>query len=246
MSEKVRECWASCLGNCEGPLTLEHIASKSIFYGDTFTSHGMHWSKGGITLKTDKIGTHMLCKRHNETTSPLDACAGNLVTAIRKFWKCRRNNSVTIDGRLLERWSVKLVTNMLASGWFFPQKMTPPKSLVEIVFGLREFTEQAGLHNLLMIQHHCVPNNLQFMPLGQMGQGKFSLHGIVFNLESIVFGLFPRDGDHSAMLHKIGKSKIFDFSETKAIHHPALIRLERKSRRCPRRMQTLDVNVLWN
>lgn len=245
MRQNKRKCWAACLGDCKGPLTLEHIASASIFHGDMITSEGMRWNDGPVTQNKSKWGSHILCKHHNETTSPLDACAGQLTTAIRRFWRLKKNETLTVDGRLLERWSVKLAINMLACGWFLPRKLTPPRSLVEIVFGLRDFSVQAGLHNILMVQHRCVTNNLQFMPLGTMHPNKFSLHGIVFNLESVVFGLFPRDGNHSAYLTKLGIRNGFDLTEAKAIRRPRELKLERRSPRTPKRVQTLHVVLDW-
>jgi hypothetical protein len=230
MSEKKRKCWAECLGDCKGPLTLEHIASASIFHGDTFTSHGMHWAKKGITLKTSQIGSHILCKHHNESTSDLDNCAGKLSTALRSFWRTNRDVVLTLNGEEFERWSCKLLINMMACGWFFPHKATPPQFLVEHVFGRRAIGCRAGLHTIVGIKHHCTPNNFQFMPLGYNKPGKIEIRGIVFNFQSLLFAFFPKCADQKEFINSLGDDRMFKPSKVNVMRHPVEEKLERRSK----------------
>jgi hypothetical protein len=233
MSEKKRKCWAECLGDCRGPLSLEHIASAAIFEGDTFTSHGMHWAKEGITLKTSRMGSHILCKHHNETTSHLDACAGKLSRALRDYWRSRRNVVLTLNGEEFERWSIKLLTNMMTCGWFFPHKTTPPPFLVECVFGLRKVALHAGLHSILGFRHKCTPNNFSFMPLATIQPGKLEVHGIIFNFQSLLFSFFPTCGNHTEFLHKLGNRHEYDLTNAKLLRHPRELQFERRQRNRP-------------
>lgn len=233
MSEKKRKCWAECLGDCNGPLSLEHIASASIFHGDTWTSHGMKWAKKGITLKTSQIGSHILCKHHNESTSDLDNCAGQLSKALRSFWQSRRDVVLTLKGDEFERWSCKLLINMMACGWFTPQKATPPQFLVEYVFGKRPIGCRAGLHVLMDISHSCTPNNFDFKSLGYERPNGVDVRGIVFNFQSLVFAFFPKCGKQEEFLHSLGNDEVFKLADVRAKRHPVEVGFKRKRKNRP-------------
>lgn len=247
MSDKKRKCWAECLGDCKGPLTLEHIASAAIFEGETLTSYGMHWAKEGITLKKSKLGSHMLCKHHNETTSHLDACAGKLAAALRDYWRSKRNVVLTLKGEEFERWSMKLLTNMMTCGWFFPHKTMPPPFLVECVFGRRVVDPHAGLHSLLDFKHRCTPNNFSFMPLATAKAHKLEVRGIVFNFQSLLFGFFPRCGNHKVFLNNLGNTQGYDLAKARLLRHPRELKFERRQRNrpfCP--SQCFKVKFEWD
>ncbi len=114
----------------------------------------------GLSNLTSKI----LCEKHNNILGEeLDSAALDAFNVFREsirmnqvreklkrppLWKQKH---MAIDGPLLERWFLKTLINFRfvekrPIGVAPQSQETPPKELVEIVFGLRQFENRAGLY----------------------------------------------------------------------------------------------------
>ncbi len=158
LSKEKTQCWAAKLGGCGGPLSREHLVSRSLFrehpdfHKSLLYMYGFSWCEDepkpvGISSATSKI----LCRRHNSALSQLDSEAArafdiltSLSAAIVKpehFSKCE--SRYRINGLLLERWFLKTAINMIQV--LYPAVFSPPTELIELAFGLRPFPPKAGL-----------------------------------------------------------------------------------------------------
>ncbi len=165
----MRVCWAKCLGDCKGNITGEHIITEKIWQGNEIGVFGFSWCRE----KHQFIGVanftkNMLCERHNSTLSPVDQGGIAAFDTFRKVSNVdeqRRANreagfrsgrldlfTYSLDGPLLERWFLKTLINMetagdqnLAIGPYLDEPQ-PTRELVEVVYGKRSLTGNAGLY----------------------------------------------------------------------------------------------------
>jgi hypothetical protein len=157
-------CWAAPLGVCHQKITREHTVSECLFPCDLIMVQGFPWCLSepkqiGLSSLVAKI----LCKRHNSELSPLDSAALDAFNVFRKVidlndvrGKVKRPSlwnvkTLQIDGPRLERWFLKTLINLtfgteLTIGPWSGPPGKPPKELVEIAFGLRQFEQGAGLY----------------------------------------------------------------------------------------------------
>ena len=144
-------------------MSREHLISASVFPGRTVLVQGFPWCKDtpkeiGLSGLTAKI----LCKKHNNDLSPLDASAdraADTLRAMHQLYETRRNLKPTIwnvktfvlDGALLERWFLKTLINIgcdrdLPIGRDSEIAGRPSPRLVRTAFGLEKFELKAGLY----------------------------------------------------------------------------------------------------
>src|SRR5207245_4901734 len=99
-------CWANQLGGCSQKITREHVVSRGLFDSEQIMVQGFKWclnepKKIGLSNLVAKI----LCKRHNNDLSDLDAAA---LRAFDIFRESIRLNQIRgkMKGRLV-RWHIK-------------------------------------------------------------------------------------------------------------------------------------------
>jgi len=159
----VRHCWAARLGECSTKITREHIITEGVFPGGEIFVQGFPWClnepvKIGLANLTAKV----LCARHNSQLSDVDMAGIDTVKAFQQanqlidFRNRYRRTAWTrkqfkIDGPKLERWFLKTLINMafrgerrIGSG--STEVGQPSLDLVETAFGLRQFSDWAGLY----------------------------------------------------------------------------------------------------
>jgi hypothetical protein len=162
-SERAKRCWAYSLGDCEGVLSLEHYISACLFADMEVMVRGFGWCRDKAkSVRIETLGRNMLCEKHNNALSPLDA---NAAIAFRTLEESARLLDVrrdlrarhwtakqfTIDVSLLERWCVKTLINLNFKSNFKLARDpdlfgVPSKGLVDIAFGKRNFTGAGGLY----------------------------------------------------------------------------------------------------
>jgi hypothetical protein len=146
------ECWASILGNCAGGKSREHFISDGIFDGESITAFGLPWCKDKpVSIGIPRAVAKILCKRHNETLSPYDHEAAKLSRFVAKnlIDDPMANATITLDGHLLELWSLKTLVNIGYVGGLDPhthRRLRPTDELVEFIFRKRPVTEGVGLY----------------------------------------------------------------------------------------------------
>jgi hypothetical protein len=156
-------CWADLLHNCSTEASKEHIVSKGLFVGNIVNVKGFAWCKNnakevGLSSLTSKI----LCRKHNNDLSIVDSSGSQAFNVFRQLKLISNKRAkmlpktwgvieYEINGKLLERWLLKTLINIsLNSGYpIGPASKYPGRpelSLVEISFGLRNFSGKSGLY----------------------------------------------------------------------------------------------------
>lgn len=137
------KCWARALGDCNGPITREHLFPTTVWELPSGTPNTRENRVKRLLRITDRDASgervrditaqnhvvKVLCAQHNGATGDLDAEAGLLAEAFRDFfdthkarvatsakkWKWHRRK-YGVSGPLIERWLMKLAINHLVSG----------------------------------------------------------------------------------------------------------------------------------
>jgi hypothetical protein len=117
-------CYASRLGDCSPLLSREHFISHGILkvlrHGGTVTINGFNWQPENSVqeLPPARLASKILCKRHNESLSGLDAMALRLFQAIDNSIRQneRKDRVFLFDGSDFERWLLKTLCGAVFSG----------------------------------------------------------------------------------------------------------------------------------
>lgn len=203
------QCWASCLGDCEGVISHEHLISECLFPDGGITVQGFDWCKDAprsINIKT--FTGKVLCEKHNNGLSEVDAAVKQSLDTLRdavslfmarekvraRHWAVKSFNA---DMLLLERWCLKTLINFNQHDGFpidpeAPEPHKPTQELVEVAFGLKRFADPSGLYVIFRSGDQFTLNEGDFsistMRMGERLAGaEFSLWGVPFflNLLSI-------------------------------------------------------------
>ncbi|MFC7049220.1 hypothetical protein [Emcibacter nanhaiensis] len=116
------KCFLNGFGECGGKITREHYISnvvlQNINVNEGMVIGGLPWQpqnslqKIGIASLQSKI----LCERHNSSLSEMDSVAGKLFSTLDNIDKSPSTvqAATLIDGRLVERWLLKVVCGLIA------------------------------------------------------------------------------------------------------------------------------------
>jgi hypothetical protein len=111
------------LGNCEAPISREHIITESVIEilssGSEFTVGGLPWLRAGETkaLAPGNLTAKCLCRGHNSAIHPLDDCAKLFFSTLKLcLEKGRTERPLLLSGHDLERWLLKTLKALAASG----------------------------------------------------------------------------------------------------------------------------------
>jgi hypothetical protein len=147
-------CYASELGDCAGGMSREHYFSEAmsgVLWGKGLEVEGFPWQKLGekTTVTSAALKAKILCRKHNTALSPLDSAAGSFFQTI---YTCIRggvqglipidNLRFEFDGRVLERWLLKVLCGVLASGNHSGKTRDVPKDWVEILYERRPWPKE--------------------------------------------------------------------------------------------------------
>jgi hypothetical protein len=158
-------CYAACLGNCSTKLSKEHYLPKGIWKNPIITFDGFDWTGDSPkNLPVKNVAQKILCTKHNSEHSPLDEAAKRLFNTAEHFhinqhkrssmsrssiWK---PDSAEFDGHTLERLLAKIAVGVMqersTQRWHITNSpaIEVPKSIVETIYGLREFTPPMGMY----------------------------------------------------------------------------------------------------
>lgn len=122
-------CYLRSLGGSGGGLSGEHVVSECVLNemfpdGSFKESGGFKQARGEIRQRrTKKAVARVLCARHNNWLSPLDASATGLTSALIRLRGFQRSDEdrqdrtrAVFNGRDLERWLLKFAFGHIASG----------------------------------------------------------------------------------------------------------------------------------
>jgi hypothetical protein len=199
-------CWADCLGGCSSKQSGEHYVTKGLFEGDSLKIKGLPWCK--FEEKTIGLGSataNILCKAHNEQLSQLDGEAIRAFDAIREIFELQerqralrpqvwKTRTWRLNGPLLERWFLKTTINLVhvqthpATWPNATSERTPPRDVVETVFGLIPIARPRGLHAAAAVGQNVHSHDyVGFAPVndlntGYLAAGMFEFRGFRFVL----------------------------------------------------------------
>jgi hypothetical protein len=144
---KVKNCYLNSFGNCDGKISSEHMFSAGIleyFAGPNgLIEHGGEkWMLGkSFTSKIGKLGSKVLCQRHNNELSPFDTEMLELVKGIENLKAFSEGKGTkfesSIDGGKIERWFAKLILGTVYSNKLDPPDGSAPKLPKELLKLLR-------------------------------------------------------------------------------------------------------------
>ena len=147
------KCWAKSISACSDKMSQEHIISKCLFDEEVIIK-GFDWCKDKeIKIGLGRFTSKCLCTKHNHELSSLDEYAGNIWDNLGNFFTIRNKResliksgqvlqlyNFTIDARLMERWILKCLCNLL----FVNKEHVIPENLVKIIFGVSKIPKNVG------------------------------------------------------------------------------------------------------
>jgi hypothetical protein len=157
------QCWASCLGECEGVISREHLISKCLFSDQKINVLGLPWCKDEAkTIGIESLTGKILCRKHNSALSEVDTGVKHSLETLgaavdlhqvrgrmrSRHWAIRYFET---DMLLLERWCLKTLINLNVSEKsrlpFVDSVSTGvPEELVRVVFGFERFSGHKELY----------------------------------------------------------------------------------------------------
>lgn len=147
-------CYARELNDCDTTISREHYVSESvleIISPDMATpllavppfAHGRLQ-----TIPPSALAPKILCKRHNAALGGLDQIGSTFFRYV--MGKVVPSPILMINGEEIERWMLKALCGLLASGHTSaqPKHWRPPYEWLEILFGTRAISQRSGLYFL--------------------------------------------------------------------------------------------------
>jgi hypothetical protein len=187
-------CFARSLNDCSRTISKEHYISKSVlglFGSADATVSGMPWLPDGDEKKVsiESLTAKILCIRHNNALSPLDAVAAEFFRFFTEAWSDPGTEVYLTCGFELERWLLKMLCGLVVSGnaTLAGQRLPiwmPPTEWLQILFGTENVESPAGLHSI--IGRYRAPNaSLNVNPVFKSSTGQpialaFAVSGIAF------------------------------------------------------------------
>jgi hypothetical protein len=214
------KCYARALADCSKEITREHYISRKLLdrVGD-FEADGLTWLKGKKkTLTETALQSHILCKRHNEALSPLDDNITDLYDLMRRWQDRKVVNNLALDGEDLERWAIKVMFGLFASGsstllaadgTAVPRDTPIPRKPLRVLFGESALPRRAGFYYAHSVFGHLQPTSVRcrvdYAPGGKVP------HAIVFSLVGFTW---ITTLDHEAPEPHIYRPSFFDIGTT--------------------------------
>jgi len=147
-------CYAANLGGCRPPISSEHFISRAILeqIGPKIVIDGLPWSNRQVALPATSLGSNVLCKHHNSLLSDVDVEAASMFRYVKNFREGRSFGEIVLDGDKIERWTLKVLSGLLASGNMrradgsSTKGFVPPVNWNRVLFGLDRMPADRGLH----------------------------------------------------------------------------------------------------
>jgi hypothetical protein len=229
------KCYLRSSRNCSDKIAREHYISRNVLASiekdGTSKISGLPWQTAQEFRKvpTEYLVSKVLCKRHNESLSPLDAEAGRLIRTIGSYDrgfndKNPRREMSLFCGEDLERWMLKTVCSMVAGKQAgrggVPLDAEISENWISILLGDEDWPSGWGLYTALPsgVAYHSV--SFSFMPVtrtdtGQVVAAELILNGVAFYLvlgrpdDPTVWGVYrPR----ALIFEQLGVEKFIEIS----------------------------------
>jgi hypothetical protein len=158
-----RGCYATELGDCQGSLNREHFVSKNLLKefeqdaGLRVKGYPFGNSAGTILMSAESMSAKVLCESHNSKLSNVDIEGSRFLLAFFSAHDGLLNESFTTDitfecdGPLIERWMLKYVCGLIASGQAGIgteriERALPPLEILQVLFGMETLPTEWGMY----------------------------------------------------------------------------------------------------
>jgi hypothetical protein len=151
------KCYARADRNCSPKISREHFVSETllrqIHLNNTAKVAGLKWQQKETfnVVPLSGLASSILCERHNNALSPLDACIGAFAEAIGAYDAAlHSSNAITaseqrsFSGDDIERWMVKCLLGLTTSKNLNATKLKP--ECVDLLFANIEWPDGWGLY----------------------------------------------------------------------------------------------------
>ena len=131
---------------------------------------------------------NILCRHHNSTLSELDQLAGKIAAFQAQANDEHFQETLYVEGELLERWLLKTVVNAAAAGWAGPRKWLPSPEIVAAIFGLpAPIPNGIGLYSVDGVDRNLRPQGgVSFTPIHlNLSEGPQLLRGAYVTVHGI-------------------------------------------------------------
>ena len=149
-------CYARGLNDCSTDISGEHLFSEvtlNLVAGQDgkVARTGYPWQEEGELqlLSPSTCKANVLCKRHNNALSPVDAAIGRFLKAILNtpdFLQKHDLRVLILSGDDLERWILKTLCTHIVAVRRFGIAWEPPLNWLEILWGMKSFPQGCGLY----------------------------------------------------------------------------------------------------
>ena len=158
-------CYAAPLADCNSTLSREHFVSRSLLdrinRDDPLRVSGFPWQQSQgqeKELPPVALASRILCVRHNNILSPLDAFAAPFLDALNEQGAAGsgRRELRIFSGHDLERWLLKILCGAIHSRnlQIADSSTVPiPEAWLRILFGYEEFSNDRGLYVCRDLNH---------------------------------------------------------------------------------------------
>lgn len=196
-----KRCEMHGFGPCSGKISGEHYISagllRELSSDGKIIVQGLPWATEPKRVGIASLTANILCQGHNSRLSDLDEIALKFFRAIKAAQLSLQAHNTTgsfhaFNGRLLERWFIKVLFATWASGNLADGgeriEGRPPSTWIEYILGLRALPSQWGLY-MKPTQgfFSTVENEFELVPLsGSDGSG---LKGAHFKIARLPFTL---------------------------------------------------------
>ena len=122
------KCYACGDRNCSNKISKEHFISatllRQIHLNNAAKVAGLRWQEKETfnLIPISGLASSILCERHNNALSPLDAVMGDFAQAIADYDDTLRSKDSSVDSEIrafsgddIERWMVKCLLGLSAS-----------------------------------------------------------------------------------------------------------------------------------
>lgn len=151
------KCYARADRNCSQKISKEHFISETLLrqiqLNNTARVAGLKWQQKESfnIIPLSGLASSILCERHNNALSPLDACMGLFSEAVRDYDAALLSNTSaqaseqrSFSGDDIERWMVKCLLGLTASKNLSTTSLKP--ECIDLLFGNTDWPEGWGLY----------------------------------------------------------------------------------------------------
>lgn len=186
-------CLLASTCDCDLKRSREHYVSKSVLkqIDEVIALHGVPWlpPNESNTFRVSSLQSKVLCKRHNEALSSLDASAARFFSTVKRFSKASYNGQDRIEifnGRDIERWMLKTLYGLIESQTLQLKQGTKLNAYinercVDLLYNRVPFEYGRGFFMRTAYSEHLqVVNHLRVKPV--LNNTKRTIQGLEFNI----------------------------------------------------------------